>query len=171
MSQTIEKIQRRSGAIRLAVIAITLLVLAFNLYQIVVNNQVNYFDSELFMVMWKSENISQLVLFLLSSPILIFIVASIYWVCKLLSLFEQGQFFNHECFRCFINFILLKIASTIYYIALTLGIGFWHRAVFGDAEVVLTIDFGELITLGLLAIVAYLLKAAKEIEDENKEFV
>ncbi|KID55630.1 hypothetical protein N473_18180 [Pseudoalteromonas luteoviolacea CPMOR-1] len=171
MSQTIETIQRKSGTIRLVVIAITALVIVFNLYQLVFNNQINYFDNALFNILWTSDQVNQWVLLLASAPILLFVVAAIYWVCKLLSLFEKGMFFSHQCFRCFINFIFLKIASTVYYIALTLGVGFWHKAIFGDAEVVLTIDFDELITLGLLAIVAYLLKAAKEIEDENKEFI
>ena len=50
-------------------------------------------------------------------------------------------------------------------------VGLYHRQIFKNTTIELTIDFGNMITLLLMLLIVYLLKAAKEIEAENKEFI
>ncbi|MCF2908470.1 hypothetical protein L1285_09050 [Pseudoalteromonas sp. DL2-H2.2] len=171
MVKSTDKIQRWCGTFRAAVLGISGIVFSFLAYQLAINGQVRYVEGESFDLLWQSEQASNGVLFGLSVPLLAGMLLNVYWIIRLLKLFSNGQFFHHSCYICYQGFIWTKIALVLYSSGLTFSLDYWYHTLYHSNQVVLKIPFGELMTLGLFAVVAYLLKAAKEIEDENKEFI
>ncbi|MCF2855878.1 hypothetical protein L1286_00215 [Pseudoalteromonas sp. SMS1] len=171
MSPYAYKVQKLSKTTRLLMLAISAIILSFMGFQLLVNQQVSYIDSRPFLALWASGEVSQLVLFLASVPALLLVILSVYWMNKLLLEFQSGDFFSHTSFRCYIGFVWTKIGAILYAALLNFAMGMWHSALYESTELIVKIEFGYLTTLILLAIVAHLLKAAKEIEDENKEFI
>ncbi|TMP28053.1 hypothetical protein CWB99_01085 [Pseudoalteromonas rubra] len=171
MVKSTDKIQRWCGTFRAAVLGISGIVISFLAYQLIVNGQVRYLDSESFDLLWQSEQVGNGVLFALTVPLLAGMLLSVYWIIRLMKLFSTGLFFHNSCYTCYLGFIWTKIALELYSSGLTFSLDYWYHTLYHSNQVVLKIPFGELMTLGLFAVVAYLLKAAKEIEDENKEFI
>ncbi|KZN36685.1 DUF2975 domain-containing protein [Pseudoalteromonas luteoviolacea] len=171
MSPYAYKVQKLSKTARLAMLSISAVILGFMGFQLLVNGQVSYIDSIPFIGLWNGGEASQLILFIASAPTLLLVLLSIYWMNKLLLEFQRGDFFSHTSFRCYIGFVWTKISAILYAGILNFAMGMWHSELYESTELIVKIEFGYLTTLILLAIVAHLLKAAKEIEDENKEFI
>lgn len=171
MSTTLDKIQKRSKAIRWVILLFAGCVLAFIGYEFLTQGRLSYHNEPLFDALWQSGKVSKISLFLTTLPILLLAIGGVYFICKLLVHFERGNFFTQDCFSCFIYFIGTKIASILYSGCLGIATAYWHTSYFETTELVVGIEFGELVTLGILATVAYLLRAAQEISDENKEFI
>lgn len=171
MVKSTDKIQRWCGTFRAVVLGISGLVFSFLIYHLIINDQVRYIESESFNLLWESEQGSHGMLFSLTLPLLAGMLLSVYWIIRLLKIFSGGQFFHNDCYTCYQGFIWTKIALVLYSCGLNFFLDYWYHTLYHSNQVVLKIPFGELTTLGLFAVVAYLLKAAKEIEDENKEFI
>ncbi|OCQ21879.1 hypothetical protein A7985_08705 [Pseudoalteromonas luteoviolacea] len=171
MSPYAYKVQKLSKTVRWSILGVSAIVLLFMSYQLLINGQIRYIDSRPFMTLWESNEVSRTILFLASAPTLFLVFFSIYWMNKLLLEFQQGDFFSHTSFRCYIGFVWTKIIAILYGTVLNFAMGMWHSKFYESTDLVVKIEFGYLTTLVLLAIVAHLLKAAKALEDENKEFV
>ncbi|RXE87890.1 MULTISPECIES: hypothetical protein [Pseudoalteromonas] len=171
MSITLDMIQRRSKFIRVGVLSTTAIVLIFLAYELVFNHRVGYYDNALFDELWQSDKVNNVGLFLATTPILFLALAGVHFITRLLKYFEQGHFFTRECLSCFIYFIITEVLSIFFVSALSVIFAYWHDAYFEHTTLVLSLQFGELVTLSILATVAYLLRAAQEISDENKEFI
>ncbi|KZN38483.1 hypothetical protein N480_12585 [Pseudoalteromonas luteoviolacea S2607] len=171
MSPYAYKVQKLSKTVRWSMLGVSAIVLLFMGYQLILNGQVRYIDSSPFIALWESNDVSRTILFLLSAPTLFLVFFSIYWMNKLLLEFQRGDFFSHTSFRCYIGFVWTKITSILYGTLLNFAMGMWHSKFYASTDIVVKVEFGYLTTLILLAIIAHLLKAAKELEDENKEFI
>lgn len=171
MNQAIQKIIKLSSIAQWIVITITSLSLMYILYQQFVLGALAYSDNDIVKTMWSAPEASNVLVGISLSPFLVFIVLSSYWIIRLLNNFKKAEFFTQSSLTFYVAFIWTKLATLIYDMLLSIGLGIWHKALFGSAEIELSIEFGYFTTLMLMGIVAYLLKAAKTIEDENKEFV
>lgn len=171
MNQTMRKVQKLSSLTQWVVIAVTSLCFVYILYQQFFLGALVYSDNDIVKTMWSAPEASNVLVGTTLIPFLVFIVLSSYWVVRLLNNFKKAEFFTQSSLKFYVAFIWTKLATLIYDMLLTIGLGIWHKALFGSAEIELSIEFGYLTTLMLMGIVAYLLKAAKTIEDENKEFV
>ncbi len=95
------------------------------------------------------------------------LVLGVYWLQRLFSEYQQGHFFTNASMRCIVWLVWLKAAAFIY------GI-FWPLLLIAVApiqDVGLTIEAGTLVELLVLLLIVHLLKAAQQINDENKAFV
>lgn len=171
MNQTMQKVQKLSAIAQRVVIAATTLCLVYILYQQFVLGTLAYSDNDIVRTMWNAPEVSNVLVGLTLSPFLVFIVLSSYWVVRLLNNFKKAEFFTQTSLKFYVAFIWTKLASLIYDLLLSIGLAVWHKSIFGETILELSLEFGYLTTLMLMGIVAYLLKAAKTIEDENKEFV
>ncbi|WP_105167792.1 DUF2975 domain-containing protein [Pseudoalteromonas sp. T1lg23B] len=166
-----DKIQKISGIMRWTVVLIATVVVGYLLYQQWVANTIVYFENEMLYHLWDSDQASNGLLTLLLTPILLLMALSVYWIFALLGQFQQGEFFSPLALRYYVAFIWTKVAGLLYKMLLAVVVAKWHDVLFDSNKLIIHFEFGYLTTLILMGLVAYLLKAAKAIEDENKEFV
>lgn len=162
----LEKIQRVSGVLRTVLLAAALVIggsIALGL-----SNQ------ELFILgdgqlneLRQSGLISPALAFAMMAPFGIVLVLGVYWLQRLFSEYHQGHFFTNTSMRCIVWLVWLKAAAFLYSI-------FWPLLLMAVApiqDVGLTIEAGTLVELVVLLLIVHLLKAAQQINDENKAFV
>ncbi|MCT7944331.1 hypothetical protein Q4Q57_12605 [Shewanella sp. SP2S2-6] len=73
--------------------------------------------------------------------------------------------------KCYLWLVWLKVAALVFEMLQTLGIGYYHQSFFEDGRIELVLDFGNITTILLMLLIVYLLKAARDYEAENQEFV
>ncbi|CAM4295166.1 hypothetical protein [Pseudoalteromonas byunsanensis] len=166
-----DKIQKISGVMRWTVLLIAVVVISYLLYQQWIENTIAYFENEMLYHLWESDQASNGLITLFLAPILVLMALSVYWIFALLGQFQQGEFFSPLALRYYVAFIWTKVAGLLYKLLLSIVVAKWHGALFDSNKLIIHLEFGYLTTLILMGLVAYLLKAAKAIEDENKEFV
>ncbi|MCF6437620.1 MULTISPECIES: hypothetical protein [Pseudoalteromonas] len=166
-----DKIQKISGVMRWTVVLIAVVVISYLLYQQWVANTIVYFENHMLHELWESDQANNSLVALLLAPILMLMILSVYWILALLGQFQQGEFFSPLALRYYVAFIWTKVAGLLYKMLLGFVVAKWHDALFDSNLLIIQFEFGYLTTLILMGVVAYLLKAAKAIEDENKEFV
>ena len=170
MNESMQKLTKISGVFRILVIVITAFIIAYIGYDYVVHDILSLSKDELFHELWNSSQANRGILFATQLHFLVSLVG-IYWLQRLLQHFQQGKFFDDETFRCYLWLIWIKIINMLFDIVQQTVVGLYHRQIFKNTTIELTIDFGNMITLLLMLLIVYLLKAAKEIEAENKEFI
>ncbi len=169
MQMNIEKI---SGLMRWAVF-ILIGSLLFGLFHYYVSHQAISFGTNpiLLTELWFTTNANKLALLFFIVPSLIIVLLFAFWIQKLFLLFKQGEFFSDRNMKCFLWIVWMNFFSSIdefispYFLAI-------YANRFGQN---LTVEFvfqpiDFFITL-LLVVIVYLLKAAKQLEQENKEFI
>lgn len=166
-----ERLIKVSGVLRVCVLIAITLAVSYLVYGYLVDNKLYTEKSALYAELWGNPSISQALLMAFKAPSFLVFLWAVFWLQKLLSYYEQGEFFGEQSMRCYIWLIWLKVIGLILDIAETFIVGFYYESVLGDAAIQLNIDFGDITTTLLMLIIVYLLKAAKEIEAENKEFI
>jgi len=171
MNANMQKLMKISGFFRLLVLMATVIVMVYLGYSFFVNGDIRFGTSHLFHELWQDERASRGVLLGIQSPMFIMLFVGVYWLQKLLSHYQQGQFFGHEAMRCYLWLLWIKVLDFGLEIILHLGTGYYHKQFFEHTSIELTIDFGDITTILLMLLIVYLLKAAKDIEAENREFI
>lgn len=166
-----ERLRKISGILRIFVLIAITAIVGYLLYGYVIENKLYTDTSALYLELWKNTSISQSLLIAFKAPSFLAFLWGIFWLQKLLAYYQQGEFFGQEAMRCYIWLIWLKLMGLLLGVIETLSVGFYYDSVLGDADINLSIDFGAITTTLLMLIIVYLLKAAKEIEAENKEFI
>lgn len=166
-----QKLSRISGLLRWLVIFSLAIVLMYIGYFYFAHDEIRFFQKGLFDHLWVSEEASRPLLWLILTPSLIIMFSLVYWLQKLLGLYQSGDFFGNRSMSCYLWLVWINVASLVLDILETLVVGFYHRSLFGKTEIELVIDFGDTFIVILMLLIVHMLKAAKEIEDENKGFV
>lgn len=171
MNPNMQKLMKISGLFRVLVLIATAVVVIYLGYSFFVEGELRFATSHLFLQAWHDERASQGILLAIQIPLFLTLFIGVYWLQKLLSYYQQGHFFGRESMQCYLWLIWIKVFDFVLEIAQILVTGFYHRSIFKESSIELPIDFGDFTTILLMLIIVYLLKAAKEIEEENREFV
>ena len=163
----LQKIQQISGLLRLVVIAIGAAILAILAAGKLLYDQWWLSVSiPLFNELWDSGDISQTVLSLSVAPFIAAGVLGIYWLQRLFAVYQRGEFFGRASMNCYLWLLWLKGGSYLYGLMLPVLLGSLSGR---NGEIF--VDIGDLLTLILLMVILHLLKAAQDIDAENREFV
>ena len=171
MNPNMQKLMKLSGLFRVLVLISTAIIVVYLGYSYLVEGEIRFATGHLFLELWYDERASKGILLAIQAPLLITLFIGVYWLQKLLSYYQQGQFFGPEAMHCYLWLIWIKVFDFVLDIAQVLVTGYYHRAIYQQTSIELPIDFGDITTILLMLIIVYLLKAAKEIEAENREFV
>lgn len=171
INASMQKLMKISGFFRVLVLVATAAVVVYLGYSYLVLDEIRFETNMLFLDLWHHDGASRAVLMAIQAPLLITLFVGIYWLQRLLSHFQQGQFFGNEAMRCYLWLIWLKVLDIVLEIVQHLATGYYHKQFFEHTSIELGLEFGNITTLLLMLLIVYLLKAAKEIEAENKEFI
>lgn len=168
-----------SGVFRVLIIMATVAIFLFLGYSYIDSDELRLGGDHLFHALWGHEGANRGILFAIQLPLLLALVLGVFWMQKLLSYFQQGQFFSSQTMRCYLWLIWIKIASFIYKFLQPLITQHYHSVLeqqqalnlLGHFPLELAFSFDSITTLLLMLVIAYLLKAAKDIEAENKAFI
>ncbi|WP_232775167.1 MULTISPECIES: DUF2975 domain-containing protein [unclassified Shewanella] len=166
-----QKLMQISGFFRIAVIFGAVSILIYLGYGYFIQGDIRFSTSMLFTELWWDERASRQVLLAIQAPLFIMFLVGVYWLQKLLGFYHQGHFFGHNAMRCYLWLIWIKLADFALEIVQHLLTGYYHKSFFDKTHIELPLDFGNITTILLMLIIVYLLKAAREIEAENKEFI
>ncbi|MBQ4852743.1 DUF2975 domain-containing protein [Pseudoalteromonas sp. MMG012] len=171
MNVSMQKLMRMSRLLRVLILLAATTVIFYLAYGYFIDDKIYFNSSALFFALWDNPSASQPFLLASKLPLLLSFLLGVYWLQKLLSHYQQGQFFGPDSMHCYLWLVWLKLASFILDIIDTLLIGNYARHFQDTVSIELTVDFNEITTILLMLVIVYLLKAAKEIEAENKEFI
>ncbi|NRD75816.1 DUF2975 domain-containing protein [Shewanella sp. VB17] len=171
MNPNIQKLMNISGFFRIFVLIATAIMVVYLGYNYLIEDQIRFSTSHLFLELWNDERANKEILLAIRTPLFITLLIGVYWLQKLLGYYQQGHFFGSESMSCYLWLIWIKVFDFVIEIIQQLVTGYYHQTFFEHTNIELTIDFGKITTVLLMLIIAYLLKAAKEIEAENKEFI
>ncbi|WP_409438192.1 DUF2975 domain-containing protein [Shewanella sp. SP2S2-6] len=121
--------------------------------------------------LWHLASANRMLLLAILTPLFITFLLGVYWLQRLLSCYQRGLFFSDESMKCYLWLVWLKVAALVFEMLQTLGIGYYHQSFFEDGRIELVLDFGNITTILLMLLIVYLLKAARDYEAENQEFV
>ena len=171
MNPNIKKLMKISGLFRVLVLIATAVVVIYVGYSYLVEEELRFSISHLFLELWNDERANRAVLLAIQTPLFITLFIGVYWLQKLLGYYQQGQFFCRETMTCYLWLIWLKVFDVVLDITQALVTGYYHGSIFEHTRIEVPIDFADITTILLMLVIAYLLKAAKEIEEENREFI
>ncbi|WP_335669714.1 DUF2975 domain-containing protein [Paraglaciecola polaris] len=166
-----QKLMKISGFFKRVVLIASAMMFFFLLYEYVVNDEFHRASSTLFYELWLNDSADRSVLLALQFPRLVTLFTGLYWLQRLMGHFQIGEFFGDEAMRCYLWLIWLKVIDMGLKIVQELATAFYHEQFFELTRFEVDIDFNNLSTLMMMLLIVYLLKAAREIEAENKEFI
>ena len=167
----LDRIQRISGVLRyLLLLAATALVGAIVLALVVPDQALIILGDGQLNELRRSGAISGRQMLAIAAPVGILLVLGIYWLQRLFGEYQQGNFFTDSSMRCYLWLVWLKAGAFIYGIIWPLVVNTLPSAQ-GVTDLNVTIEAGTIVELGVLLVIVHLLKAAQQINDENKAFV
>jgi hypothetical protein len=161
-----------SKILKWSIVIVSAVALAYLLYSYFVLGQFNFSsDSPLFEQLWQHAGASKTWLMLSTAPggLLWFIL--VYWLFRLFSHFEKGEYFSLESMSCYLWLVWTHVALFTSKILFSLWLAYYHKQFFERDEFALGIDIGQLFTLLFMICIVHILKTAREFELENKEFI
>jgi hypothetical protein len=171
MNINMHKLTKVSGFFRWMVLVGAAAMLFFLAFEYIVNDELRRAASTYFYELWDNPNANRDILIALQFPRLITLFVGFYWLQRLLGHFQLGQFFGDEAMHCYLWLIWLKVLDIVLKIFQDLGTAIYHSQYFENTRISLDLDVGSITTILLMLLIVYLLKAARQIEAENKEFV
>lgn len=161
-----EKIQKISKLLRYVVLAVAfvsaplILLTLFDIKQIITPVSAAWFEP-----IWNSSEHRPLVALFLAPEYIAFFVL-LYWLQKLLTEFQSGEFFSELSVKCYLWMAWTQFFRYIYEIV-------WAPllSMFIDFEGEIALDIADLISLVLIIFFAHVLKLAREMQTENKGFI
>lgn len=171
MNANFQKLAKISSIFRVLVLIGASAVMAYLVYMYAVYDEIRFSMDALYMELWQDASVSRMLLLAFKVPAFLIFVIGVYWLQRLLSYYQKALFFGPQAMRCYIWLIWIKLFDLINAIVETLGVGYYYQHLKGSAHIELAIDFANITTILLMLVIVYLLKAAKEIEAENKEFI
>ena len=171
MNMNKEKLMKISKAFRILLLASTAVVVTYIIYAYAIYGDIRVGDNPLYQKLWQAPSVSNQVMLGFKVPSFLIFFFAIYWLQKLLAYFQQGLFFGTQSIDCYIWLVWLKLCGFFVDLLERLAIAFYHESLYGDTSLEISLHFGSIITILLMLVIVYLLKAATEIEAENKEFI
>ncbi|WP_299006349.1 DUF2975 domain-containing protein [uncultured Shewanella sp.] len=178
-NKNMKKLMKISGVFRVLIILAAVGVVVFLGYRYIDSDALRFGGSPLFHALWFHDNANRGLLFAIQLPLFLALVLGAFWLQRLLGYFQQGHFFSNQTMNCYLWLIWIKIVSFGYKFIQPLIIHHYYSVLeqqtplhlTGHFPLQLEISFDSITTLLLLLVIAYLLKAAKDIEAENKTFI
>lgn len=172
MNKNRETLIKISAFFRWMILFAAAVVLVYLGHSYLVHDDIRFgANNDLFSDLWLSPKASRPVLLLILSPLFITFLLGVYWLQRLLACYQKGLFFSGESMHCYLWLVWLKVAAFVIEMCQTLGIGRYHNSLFENTRIDLAVDFGNITTILLMLLIVYLLKAARDLEAENQEFV
>ncbi|WP_444921817.1 DUF2975 domain-containing protein [Microbulbifer sp. CnH-101-G] len=167
-----QNIQVLSTRLRWTVVAVSLIAISILLINYFVYDE-NAFNSSnpLFQELWALGDEYRSMLLLGQLPTFVLSGLFIYWLWRLFGQYAKGDYFGKESDRCYVWLVWLYGASILVRLLESLWLSYLSYLHENELTLVLSFDVGRLFTLFVLVSVLYILRAAKQIEQENKEFV
>jgi hypothetical protein len=167
----LERVQRISAVIRYLLIAVASVLGAAILIAALIPGQdwVSVADGR-FTELWTGQKSGQMALVAAIAPIIITLVLAVYWLQRLFGEYQAGRFFTDGTMRCYLWLVWLKAVYFMYGAIYPLILAKLPTAA-ADADLSLNINAGTFVELIVLIVIVHLLKAAQQINDENKAFV
>ena len=167
----LDRIQRISGVLRIVLLVATVFLMGALLMALMVPGQdwVTLGDGAL-NELRDSGAIGAGVMAAIAAPFILILALGVFWLQRLLSEYQRGNFFTDGSMRCYIWLVWLKAASFVYGIIWPLLLRSLNSTL-DPADASVTIEAGTLVELIVLLVIVHLLKAAQQIHDENKAFV
>ncbi|MBU2971668.1 DUF2975 domain-containing protein [Pseudoalteromonas sp. C2R02] len=171
MNTNMQKLMKISLFFRALVLIGSASMLFFLVYEYVVNDELRRAASTYFYELWDYPDANKGILLGLQLPRLVTLFVGFYWLQRLLGHFQLGQFFGNEAMRCYLWLIWLKVLDIVLKITQELATAIYHNQFFEHTRISVDLDISNITTILLMLLIVYLLKAAREIEAENKEFI
>lgn len=171
MNENLKKLMAISRLFRFIVLSGSVVMLFFLVYEYVINDELRRASSSLFYELWGNKDADRTVLLALQFPRLVTLFVGFYWLQSLLGHFQYGRFFGDEAMRCYLWLIWLKLADIGLKVAQEFATALYHQQFFVKTNIEINVDFTNIAMFSLMLVIIHLLKAAKEIDAENKEFV
>ena len=167
----LDRIQRISGVLRIVLLVATVFLMGALLMALMVPGQdwVTLGDGAL-NELRNSGAIGPGMMAAIAAPFILILALGVFWLQRLLSEYQRGNFFTDGSMRCYIWLVWLKAASFVYGIIWPLLLRSLNSTL-DPADASVTIEAGTLVELIVLLVIVHLLKAAQQIHDENKAFV
>jgi hypothetical protein len=171
MNTNMQKLMKISGFFRGVVLVGSAAMIFFLVYEYIANDEIRLAASTYFYELWDNADANRAIVLGLQLPTLITLIIGLYWLQRLLGHFQVGLFFGNEAMRCYLWLIWLKVLEMVLKIAQELGTAIYHNQFFEYTRISVNLNPGNITTILLMLLIVYLLKAAREIEAENKEFI
>ena len=171
MSNKVIKIKKISTFIKWLLLIFTTTVVVYLFQQLLIEGQIRYYAGPVFDKLWQSDTANKTLLGLITLPVFILMLLSVYFIVKALNLFQKGIFYSSANFIGYFGFIWTKIVIIVYEIVILYVFTKMNTPVGEDLTLRIELEFGHITTLFFMLVLIYLLKVAKEVDDENKEFV
>jgi len=149
----------------------TALVIAYLIYAYVAYDDIRFGSNALYLQLWQDSSVSKILMLAFKLPSFLIFLIGVYWLQRLLSYYQKGLFFGPQAMRCYLWLVWMKLFDLFIDILETLAVGYYHQSQYDHTHIDVSIDFGNITTILLMLVIVYLLKAAKEIDAENKEFI
>jgi len=167
-----DKIQNISALMRwLVVIIISTLVIS-SLHSLMFKNVINFgVDPVVLNQLWQNEASNKLILTIFLFISFTLLLGFGYWLQKLFKLFQSGEFFGEENIRCFLWLVWINLLVGIDGLISPALLGLYGHTVDSSIYPKFVFEIIGILTMLLLVVIVYVLKTARQIELENKEFV
>ncbi len=166
------KIRMISCGLKWSVVGMSLLAFGYILIAYAVQGVFNFnSDSPLFTELWQLEQASKGLLMLTRLPAFILWFLIVFWSYRLFSYFEQAEYFSDRSVRCYVWLVWIQAALLVQNILVQLALAYYHAHFFDDTVMALNLDLSRFFTLILMISIVHILKMARQVELENKEFV
>ncbi|WP_444905159.1 hypothetical protein ACJJIU_10840 [Microbulbifer sp. CnH-101-E] len=166
------KIQVLSTRLRWAIVVISLIAVT-SLPIIYLFYDINGFNSSnpVFQELWGLGDQFRPMLILGQLPTFVLSGLFIYWLWRLFGQYAKGDYFGKESDRCYLWLVWLYGVSIPLGMLESLWLSYLSYVHNNEFTLFFALDIGRLFTLFVLVSVLYILRAAKQIDQENKEFV
>lgn len=168
-----QKIQVLSTRLRWSVLIVSLAAACWLLINFFLFDK-NLFNSSnlLFQELWAEEGGRYKPLLLLGQlPFFLLFGLFTYWLWRLFGQYAQGDFFGRESDRCYLWLIWLYGVFIPLRVMESIWISYLSHLHGNELTLLIEFDIGRIFTLFVLVSILYVLRAAKQIDQENKEFV
>jgi len=166
------KLQNISAILRWLVILTISILLIYSAYNYFTKGIVTFgTDPRTFNLLWQNPNANRTILTLFLLPSIILVLSFGYWLQKLLFLFHKGDFFTEDNIHCFLWLVWLNFAAGIYGVFGPALLGSYGHDIDPTVYPKFIFEIISILTMVLLVAIAHLMKAARQIELENKEFI
>ena len=104
-------------------------------------------------------------------PLTLLHVVQLHWFSRLFGCYGEGKLLDEQTVHCYILLAWLYAGVQGVKTLFPFLLAFWHQSVLGHFELSLAINPGNLLFAPALLFIAYSLKFACKIQQENREFV
>ncbi|WNZ58120.1 hypothetical protein [Microbulbifer sp. JMSA003] len=157
----------RWSVLAIGLLAVGILLINFFLFDKYLFNSANPFLREL----WAQDDQYRPLLLIGQVPTIVLFGLFIYWLWRLFGQYAKGDYFDKESDRCYLWLVCLYGAIIPLRAIESAWISYIYYMHSEEVSLHLPFDIGRILTLFVLVSIFFILRAAKQIDQENKEFV